>query len=139
MPNFVKETRHFGIVVSNMERSLHFYRDLLGLKIQRQMDESGEYINNMLALDKVKVKTVKLSADQGNTLVELLEFDSHKVEKLIIVTSDFHVERVKLIFTQIFEEYDLEILGCKTKLPKNDLEKIISHEEQAIRRIRYNF
>ncbi len=77
MPNLVKETRHFGIAVNDMERSLRFYRDLLGLEIVKSMDESGQYIDNMLSLKDVKVRTIKLSAKKGPTLVELLEFESH--------------------------------------------------------------
>ena len=73
----IKEIRHIGIVVSNMENSLKFYRDLLGLQIIRDMDEHGDYIDNMLSLDNVKVRTVKLSADIGSTLIELLYFKSH--------------------------------------------------------------
>ena len=60
-----------------MENSLKFYRDLLGLKIIKDMDEQGGYINNMLSLDDVQVRTVKLSAGVGNTLIELLDFKSH--------------------------------------------------------------
>lgn len=67
--------RHSGIVVTNMEKSLKFYRDLLGLKIERSMDESGSYLDNMLNLENVKVKTVKMSAPDGFTLIELLEFN----------------------------------------------------------------
>ena len=66
-----------GIVVNNMENSLKFYQDLLGLKIIKDMDEQGGYINNMLSLDDVQVRTVKLSAGIGNTLIELLDFKSH--------------------------------------------------------------
>ncbi len=73
----IKEVRHVGIVVNNMENSLKFYRDLLGLKVIKDMDEQGVYIDNMLSLDNVQVKTVKLSADTGNTLIELLDFKSH--------------------------------------------------------------
>ena len=73
----VRSIRHFGIVVRDMERSLHFYRDLLGLKVVKVMDESGEYIDSMLSLKGARVATVKMSADSGETLVELLEFKSH--------------------------------------------------------------
>ena len=41
------------------------------------MNEQGVYVNNMLSLDNVQVRTVKLSADVGNTLIELLDFKSH--------------------------------------------------------------
>ena len=70
------EVRHIGIVVTNIENSLKFYRDLLGLKIERSMDESGAYIDNMLGFKNVQVKTVKMSASNGSTLVELLEFNT---------------------------------------------------------------
>ena len=74
----MKAVRHIGIVVGDMERSLGFYRDLLGLKVFRVMDEAGDYLDKMLALSEVQVKTVKLAADSGETLVELLAFASHQ-------------------------------------------------------------
>ena len=77
---FLENVRHFGIVVRNMEKSLYFYKDVLGFKIVREMDESGIHIDKMLSLNKVKVKTIKLSVDNGITLVELLEFKSHRRE-----------------------------------------------------------
>lgn len=76
----VKAVRHIGMVVSDMERSLRFYRDLLGLKVMRVMNEAGAYIDNMLSLEGVQVTTVKLSADSGSALIELLEFNSHPRE-----------------------------------------------------------
>ncbi|RZD43412.1 MAG: hypothetical protein CXT78_08215 [Thaumarchaeota archaeon] len=73
----IKEVRHIGIVVKNIENSLKFYRDLLGLKIVRDMNEYGNHLDNMLSLDNVEVRTVKLSANENITLIELLEFKSH--------------------------------------------------------------
>jgi len=77
----MKTIRHFGIVASNIEKSLHFYRDLLGLKIQRDMLEEGEFIDAILGLRGAKVRTVKMAAENGDTLVELLEYQSHKGKK----------------------------------------------------------
>lgn len=77
----VKNIRHVGIVVSDLEKSLHFYRDVLGLKIVKMMDESGDYIDNMSALKNVKVTTVKMAAGDGDleagNLIELLHYQSH--------------------------------------------------------------
>ena len=77
MVSLLKDVRHFGIAVKSMEKSLWFYRDLLGLKIVREMDEKGPIIQNMLNLKNVHVHTAKLSVNDGVTLVELLEFKSH--------------------------------------------------------------
>jgi len=60
-----------------MKKSLEFYRDLLGLKIVRDMDEHGDHLDNMLSLDNVQVRTVKLSANDNTTMNKLLEFQSH--------------------------------------------------------------
>jgi catechol 2,3-dioxygenase-like lactoylglutathione lyase family enzyme len=73
----VIEVRHTGIVVTDLERSLHFYRDLLGLRVVRSMQEAGAYLDNMLGLKDVQVTTVKLAAGSAPTLVELLKFTSH--------------------------------------------------------------
>ncbi len=69
--------RHAGIVITNRKRSLRFYCDLLGLKIYREMHEAGDFVDSILGLKKVKVNTIKLSADGNGGLVELLSFSSH--------------------------------------------------------------
>ena len=79
MSKLIKEVRHFGIVVSNLEKSLKFYRDLLGLKILTNMNESGEFIDNILSLNNIQVKTVKMESMGGGTLIELLEYSFYLV------------------------------------------------------------
>ena len=41
------------------------------------MNEKGDYLNNMLSLENVQVRTVKLGIENDNTLIELLDFKSH--------------------------------------------------------------
>ena len=77
----MKTIRHFGIVTNDMEKSLHFYRDLLGLQIKRDMQEEGKFIDTILGLQNVQVHTVKMISQNGDTLVELLEYQSHKGKK----------------------------------------------------------
>lgn len=76
----IEDIRHTGIVVKDLESSLHFYRDLLGLKIVRKIDESGTYIDNILLLEKVRVTTVKMCSSSGQ-MVELLAYSSHPAEQ----------------------------------------------------------
>jgi catechol 2,3-dioxygenase-like lactoylglutathione lyase family enzyme len=73
----IKNVRHSGIVVKDIEASLHFYRDLLGLKVSKRMNEQGEYIDRVLGLKDVKITTVKLAADDGG-MIELLYFGPHQ-------------------------------------------------------------
>lgn len=72
----MKAIRHIGIVVSDIDKALCFYRDLLGLKIVKDMNEAGDYIDNISDLKGVQVRTVKMAADDGN-LIELLYYSSH--------------------------------------------------------------
>ena len=72
----MKAVRHIGIVVTDLKKALHFYRDLLGLKIVNEIDESGNFIDSILSIKNVVVKTIKMKADDGN-IVELLYFKSH--------------------------------------------------------------
>ena len=71
--------RHTGIVVTDMEKALAFYRDLLGLKIAKDFKEEGDYIDSISGLSGVRVWMVKLSADAGS-MVELLQYLSHPRE-----------------------------------------------------------
>jgi len=68
--------RHFGITVSDLAKSLEFYRDILGLEVAREMDEAGEHIDKFSALEGVDVRTVKLR-DTSGAMVELLYYRSH--------------------------------------------------------------
>jgi glyoxylase I family protein len=78
----VQQVRHVGIAVQDLDRSLHFYRDLLGLPVQRRAVEKGPVLEKILNLSDVEVETVKLGLSPENTLVELLSFRSHPVSFL---------------------------------------------------------
>jgi len=70
----ITQLRHVGVVVKNLETSLHFYKDLLGLKIRKEMEEESSYIDTVLGLKNVRLKTVKLMPPPGGGSVELLYY-----------------------------------------------------------------
>jgi len=76
----ISNIRHSGIVVDCLDSSLKFYKDLLGFEAVKSMDESGSYIDEMLGLNFVDVKTVKMTCPDGQ-MIELLDFKSHKRER----------------------------------------------------------
>ena len=67
----VMRIRHLGIVTDDLERSLVFYRDLLGFRVDAVEDSS--FIDKILHLQESRLRTVKLSAPDGQ-LIELLDF-----------------------------------------------------------------
>lgn len=72
----ITQIRHTGLVVANLEKSLYFWRDLLGFRVEKQTDESGSHIDAMMGLKDVRVTTVKMAAPEGG-MIELLHFQSH--------------------------------------------------------------
>ena len=63
---------HTGFVVSDMDRSVAFYRDILGFPVVDDVEREGEYIEAMLDVPGARVRTVFLDA-YGHTL-ELVEY-----------------------------------------------------------------
>lgn len=74
---------HSTIVVEDIEKSLHFYRDILGFKVQIDQEMAGEEISTILGIPGVKLRIVLLQVGQEKTgLVGLLSFLSPKEEKV---------------------------------------------------------
>ncbi len=69
----VVSVRHAGLVVRDLERSLSFYRDIIGLKVRARMTESGEYIEKVVGIPGAVLEWVKLEGSEG-ALVELIEY-----------------------------------------------------------------
>jgi lactoylglutathione lyase len=69
--------RHTGIVVSRIDSAIKFWTELLGFKVKVDQIEEGDFIDKLLGLSNVSVRTVKLSAQDGS-MIELLQFNSHK-------------------------------------------------------------
>lgn len=68
--------RHTGIIVEDLQRSVYFYRDILGLEVIQDFWDGSEYINRISGLEGVSVHMVKLKAMDG-TVIELLDYVSH--------------------------------------------------------------
>jgi glyoxylase I family protein len=65
---------HVGICVSDLERSLRFYRDGLGFRYEHDLEVEGEPSDTLLRLRGVKLKAVYLERD--GVRIELLRFAS---------------------------------------------------------------
>lgn len=126
----MKSARHFGIVVSNIERSIKFYTELLGLKIEKQSYETESHVANMLTLPGAIVTTVKMSAVEGQTLVELLYFHNPKSEpgrapgptNIGPTHVAFTVDNLDEIYRRL-KQAGVEF-NCPVQLPSNGLVKV---------------
>ncbi|MCE2395480.1 VOC family protein, partial [Candidatus Poribacteria bacterium] len=56
---------HVAVMVSDLEKSLHFYRDLLGLEVVSPEEHSDGPISEMVAIPKVHMREYRLRAPGG--------------------------------------------------------------------------
>lgn len=67
--------------------------------------------------DAVKVKEILTTLENCN---------------LTIITSDFHLERAKLIFNEILKEYKLKFIGAKSSMDSGTYNLLVAHEKKAV-------
>ena len=110
----IRAMRHVGIVVQDMEKCLHFWRDIMGLKVVIDFWEEDKFIDTLQHLNNVKLHMIKLSAPDGS-IVELLKDKHHP-------TSPSEANRIcdrgirHIAFTVIDVEKSWQILhdnGCE--------------------------
>lgn len=65
---------HVGISVSNLERSLQFYRDLFGMDVVVQGEFGGEQYASVLRLPRAAGRAALLRLPGGQMQIELFEF-----------------------------------------------------------------
>ena len=67
---------HIGITVRDMEKAIHFYRDLLGLKVIGDVTFAGDEADILLGENNVKLRAVYLRSqeDKKSPPIELLHF-----------------------------------------------------------------
>lgn len=67
---------HFGVHVSDLERSLAFYRDLLGMEQVARFDESDEVVRSAVGYADASLKTAHLKIPNSEMFMEIIEYVS---------------------------------------------------------------
>src|SRR5215813_8204034 len=68
---------HTGFTVSDMERSIVFYRDVLGLQLVKRQTGTAQYLATVTGFDDVRLETALLQPVEGGSMLELLQYVSH--------------------------------------------------------------
>ena len=73
---------HVGLVVSDLERSIHFYRDVLGLHFQDEIFMEGEATEKIFGHANCSARVAYLNGDDNNKMppIELIEFQNPRVK-----------------------------------------------------------
>ena len=69
----IVSTDHTGITVSNLERSLAFWRDVLGFEFSHTAHQQGEFAEEITGVEGAELKLAVLKTPGGHK-IELLEY-----------------------------------------------------------------
>jgi len=69
--------RHVGLIVRDIDKSLHIYRDILNFKPKIDQIEHGPFFDHLIGFDNAKARTTKCYAED-ESCIELIQFISHR-------------------------------------------------------------
>jgi catechol 2,3-dioxygenase-like lactoylglutathione lyase family enzyme len=70
----ITKAHHTGLTVRSLDRSLAFYRDLLGFEIVFQWNPKAPYIGELLGYPDVDIHSAILRIPNSDVFLELLEY-----------------------------------------------------------------
>ena len=109
--------RHTGIVVSDMEREVAFYRDLLGMEVWSDFEDDSDYVQAVTEVPGAKIWMVKLKAKDGVS-IELLKYLSHPQEPAPRKACDIGVNHVAMQVDDIDDLYEkMKAAGVRFHAP----------------------
>ena len=68
----IKSLEHVGLSVKDMDRSLEFYRDFLGMEVVMELDASDEKLGRVIGVPGAKCRIVHLKLE--NSMLELFNY-----------------------------------------------------------------
>ncbi|WP_288694891.1 VOC family protein [uncultured Brachyspira sp.] len=108
----IREVMHIGITVSNIEKSIHFYKDILGLTFKCEAMMEGKETDLLFNMKGVKVKIAYLNGSDNIIAppIELLQFineeakkDTSQLNKISISEICFRVENIDEMYKHLIK------------------------------------
>lgn len=105
----LKSCHHHGFTISNLDRSLAFYRDLLGLEVVRISERSNlPSYDHILGYENVKLRVALLQHPSGDFLLELFQYVNppsakRELQNHYVGSSHvaFEVEDIDVVYSQL--------------------------------------
>ena len=94
---------HLSFTVSDLDTSLRFYRDLLGLKLQFEAERSGPVTEAIIGIPGVRIKIGMLGID--NFFLELIQYIHPQGQKLDLKTNNVGCTHLAFFVKDIEKTY----------------------------------
>lgn len=115
------------------------YRILLtggfGEHFNKTSKPNAYYAREILISNGVPADDIVEFAESVNTVDDALKsrpiVDRYRAKNLVIISSDFHLERVRFIFSRVFPDLQLEFLGAAYIATRGAEEKIKLEQHEA--------
>jgi catechol 2,3-dioxygenase-like lactoylglutathione lyase family enzyme len=107
----IKAFEHVGVSVSNLERSIQFYRDMLGMQFLRQRQFSGDHYGQIMGLKSPLGKLAIM--ESGPMRLELFEFENPapKIGDLERPVCDHGITHFCVEVANLDQEYERMVAG----------------------------
>ena len=103
----IKSTEHFSFTVSNLENSLHFFCDLLGLKATPVVEVNNEDVQKIIGVPGARLR-ISLVRIPDNKNIELIEYVKPRCKKLDLKVGNtgaahiaFQVDNIQKIYNDL--------------------------------------
>ncbi len=109
----IKQVIHIGVTVTDMDRSIDFYKNTLGLTFEGEMIMEGKETDKLFGREDCKVRVAYLNGSEELYAppVELLQFlsddaetDKSDLHKTSISEICFHVDDIEKIYKKLKEK-----------------------------------
>jgi catechol 2,3-dioxygenase-like lactoylglutathione lyase family enzyme len=103
--DMIKSTEHFSFTVSNLDDTLHFFCDLLGLKASPIAEVNNEDVQKIIKMPGALLR-ISLVQTPDNRKIELIEYVKPKGKKIDLKTSNPGVGHIAFLVDDIQKMYD---------------------------------
>jgi catechol 2,3-dioxygenase-like lactoylglutathione lyase family enzyme len=106
----VKAVWHFSFTVSNVERSVAFYRDILGMDLVHTQEQSNPYTRKLVGypdahLRVAQLKTPASTCSPSSHMLELVEYVAPEGKKIDTGTCNVGTAHMAFVVDDIYTTY----------------------------------
>jgi catechol 2,3-dioxygenase-like lactoylglutathione lyase family enzyme len=123
----VRDVWHFSFTVKDLERSIAFYRDVLGMQLIHRQEQGGGYTDRLIGFPNSWIKAAMFAFPDkepgvSGHVLELVEYVEPRGAELDLRTCNTGVAHIAFVVDDLWQEYDrLRKLGVRFKSEPVDI------------------